>query len=296
MQSRRRSKDFVAALPWIAPVVLLIGAIVVFPVGFLFWTSTRDLNRYGKDQGSAGFDNFSNLADTRGLALVLTNTVIWVVAVVGITLVLSMALAQFLNKDFPGRKLVRLAVLVPWAASVVMTTTIFYYMLGEFGLVNQLLLDLGLIDEGFTFIGEPRAAFVLAIVVGVFVSIPFTAYTILAGLQSIPGEVIEASRVDGANAWQRYRFVVLPQLRPAIAVATIVNIINVFNSLPILQVLTGGIAGYKADTTTTLTFKFIRVDGKIDTAAALSVVNFALILGVIAIYVIAVKPLRAVDR
>ncbi|MEV4129398.1 sugar ABC transporter permease [Nocardia sp. NPDC049707] len=284
------------AVPWIGPSLVLIAAIVAFPVGYMVWTSTRDLSAYGQDRGPAGLANYRNLFDISELGSVLAHTVVWVVSVVLITLVLSAGLAQFLNKEFPGRTAVRMAILVPWAASVVMTTTIFYYMLDpDVGIANRFLVDIGLLDRGYGFTKQPTPAFLVAIGVAVFVSIPFTTYTILAGLQSIPAEIDEAGRVDGASAWQRYRYLTLPQLRPAIAVATIINIINVFNSLPILQVITGSIAGFGADTTTTLTFKLIRQNQQLDTAAAMSVLNFALIVVIIAIYVKVVKPTQQVD-
>ncbi|MFF0528571.1 carbohydrate ABC transporter permease [Nocardia amikacinitolerans] len=284
------------AVPWLGPALLLIVAIVAFPVGYMLWTSTRDLSAYGQDRGSAGLANFRALFDIGELGAVLAHTVVWVVSVVLITLVLSAGLAQFLNKDFPGRTAVRMAILVPWAASVVMTTTIFYYMLDpDVGIANRFLVDIGLLDRGYGFTKQPTQAFLVAIGVAVFVSIPFTTYTILAGLQSIPAEIEEAGRVDGAGPWQRYRYLTLPQLRPAIAVAIVINIINVFNSLPILQVITGSIAGFSADTTTTLTFKLIRQNQQVDTAAAMSVLNFALIVVIIAIYVKLVRPTRQVD-
>ncbi|MRH87220.1 ABC transporter permease subunit [Nocardia sp. SYP-A9097] len=285
-----------AALPWVGPVLVLIAAIVVFPAGYMLWTSTRALSPYGQDQGPAGFANYRRLFTIPELGPILVHTVVWVVAVVGLTLLLSAALAQFLNKDFPGRTAVRMAVLVPWAASVVMTTTIFYYLLDpDVGIANRFLVDIGVLDRGYGFTKQPGPAFLVAIAVGVFVSVPFTTYTILAGLQSIPSEISEAGRMDGANSWQRYRYLTLPQLRPAIAVASIINIINAFNSLPILQVLTGSIAGFSADTTTTLTFKLIRQNQQVDTAAAMSVLNFALIVVIIAIYVKVVRPTEQVD-
>lgn len=286
-----------AALPWIGPSLVLIAAVVAFPACYMVWTSTRDLSAYGQDRGSAGLANYRALFAISELGSVLGHTVVWVVGVVLVTLVLSAALAQFLSKDFPGRAAVRMAILVPWAASVVMTTTIFYYMLDpDVGIANRFLVDIGLLDRGYGFTKQPTQAFLVAMGVAVFVSVPFTTYTILAGLQSIPAEIEEAGRVDGAGAWQRYRHLTLPQLRPAIAVATIINIINVFNSLPILQVITGSIAGFSADTTTTLTFKLIRQNQQVDTAAAMSVLNFALIAVIIAIYVKLVRPAAETDR
>ncbi|MGK8502037.1 carbohydrate ABC transporter permease [Nocardia asiatica] len=292
-----RRRGVLAALPWIGPSLVLIAAIVAFPACYMVWTSTRDLSAYGQDRGNAGLANYRALFGISELGSVLVHTVVWVAGVVLLTLVLSAALAQFLHKDFPGRTAVRMAILVPWAASVVMTTTIFYYMLDpDVGIANRLLVDIGLLDRGYGFTKQPTQAFLVAMGVAVFVSVPFTTYTILAGLQSIPAEIDEAGRVDGAGAWQRYRYLTLPQLRPAIAVATIINIINVFNSLPILQVITGSIAGFAADTTTTLTFKLIRQNQQVDTAAAMSVLNFALIVVIIAIYVRLVRPTREVDR
>lgn len=292
-QPGRRSTATLRALPWIGPVLVLVAAVVAFPAGYMLWTSTRRLNAYGQDRGPAGLDNFRALFAIDELGSVLLHTVAWVIAVVVLTLMLSAGLAQFLNKDFPGRTAVRMAILVPWAASVVMTTTVFAYLLDpDVGIVNRFLVDIGVLDRGFGFTKAAGPAFLAAIGVAVFVSVPFTTYAILAGLQAIPAELEEAGRVDGAGAWQRYRYLALPQLRPAIAVATIVNIINVFNSLPILQVLTGSIAGFSADTTTTLTFKLIRQNQQVATAAALSVLNFALIAVIIAVYVKLVRPVK----
>lgn len=281
------------ALPWLGPALLLIVSIVVFPVGYMLWTSTRDLSSFGVDRGPAGAENFTRLLEFGPLLRVLLNTAVWVVGVVGITLLISLGLAQFLSKAFPGRRVVRLTLIIPWAASVVMTSTVFVYALDPFyGVINRLLVDVGILEAGYGFTRNTVPAFLIAMAVAVFVSLPFTTYTLLAGLQTVPGDVLEAAQMDGAGSWQRYRSIVLPLLRPAIAVATIINIINVFNSLPILQVLTGSLPGYSADTTTTLIFKFIRQERQLDTASALSVLNFLLVVGVIAVYLKVVKPMR----
>jgi multiple sugar transport system permease protein len=135
-------------------------------------------------------------------------------------------------------------------------------------------------------------AFAVAMGVAVFVSLPFTTYTLLAGLQTIPDDVLEAARIDGAGRVASYRLIVLPMLRPAIAVATLINIINVFNSLPILRMIAGSIPGYSADTTTTLIFKLIQTERQVDTASALSVVNFALVVVITLVYLRIARPMR----
>lgn len=289
----RRLRASVQALPWLAPVLVLIVTIVIFPAGYMVWTSTRKLSQFGVDKGSAGFDNYLRLLEFNAMPRVLLNTAIWVIGVVGITVVISMLIAQFLSKAFPGRKLVRLALIIPWAASVVMTTTVFAYGLDPFyGIINKLLVDIGILDQPYGFTRNAIPAFASSMALAVFVSLPFTVFAILAGLQTIPEDVVEAAEVDGATGWQVYRQVILPLLRPALAVAAIINIINVFNSLPILQVMTGSLPGYKADTTTTLIFKFIRTELEVDTASALSVVNFVFIMIIIGVYLVVLRPMR----
>ncbi|WP_173923650.1 carbohydrate ABC transporter permease [Agromyces sp. Marseille-P2726] len=296
-QRKPGGRDLVAALPWVAPAVLLIFAIVLFPAGFMFYNSTRDISISGLDQGSVGFDNYVEVFTFPYFWPIFLRTIVWVVAVVGVTVVISLGLAQILNKAFPGRRIVRLAVIIPWAASVVMTTMVVYYGLEPyFGIINTFLVDVGLIQtpEGYGWTRNPETAFAWSIVIAIFVSLPFTTYTILAGLQTVPADVLEAAKMDGAGPARTYFGVVLPQLRGALSVAVLINIINVFNSLPILKIMTGSIPGYDADTIMTMIFKYIQNQHKVDVASALSVVAFLIVIVIVAVYVKVVKPMREV--
>ena len=116
----------------------------------------------------------------------------------------------------------------------------------------------------------------------------------LAGLQAVPADAIEAAKMDGAGPARVYWAIIVPQLRSAFAVAILINIINVFNSLPILKVMTGSIPGYGADTIMTMIFKYIELHKKVDVASALSVVAFLIVIAIVAIYVKAVKPMKEV--
>ncbi|MFI2487177.1 carbohydrate ABC transporter permease [Promicromonospora kroppenstedtii] len=290
-------KDLAKALPWIGPAVALIAAVVLFPVGLMFWNSTRDISQSGVDDGGVGLANFATVIGFQYFWPILGRTVVWVVVVVGCTLVGSLALAALLKKAFPGRRLVRMAVIVPWASSVVMTTLVVHYGLEPyFGIINSFLVDVGLIGtpEGYGWTRHPGTAFAWAMAVAVFVSLPFTTYTILAGLQTVPGETVEAARIDGASGPRTYFSVVLPQLRGAISVAVLINIINVFNSLPILRVMTGSIPGYDADTVMTMIFKYMQNQRQIDLASALSVIAFLVVVVIVAVYVRVVRPLEEV--
>lgn len=289
----RHWASLVAALPWIGPVLILIFGVVLFPAVYMIYNSTRRISQAGTNIEGVGFANFSTVLDDPNLPRILLNTLVWVVVVVTVTVILSLALANFLNKPFPGRTLVRMTVVVPWAASVVMTTTVFYYGLDRnYGIMNAFFVDVGILDSPYGFTKNVTTALAVAIVVGIFVSIPFTTYTLLAGLQAVSGDMLEAAKMDGAGRFRTYFSVVLPQLRGALAVAVLINVINVFNNLPILRIMTGSIPGYSADTLMTYIFKVLQFDRRLDLASALSVINFAIVIVIVAAYVKIVKPMK----
>lgn len=129
--------------------------------------------------------------------------------------------------------------------------------------------------------------------VAVFVSIPFTTYALLAGLQAIPGDVYEAARLDGASKARTYWSVTLPLLRPALLVAALINVMNVFNSFPIIYTMTAG--GPGNETSTTTIFMFTLKQSDIGEAAAMSVVNFGFIIVIVALFLRATKWNSAED-
>jgi ABC-type sugar transport system permease subunit len=278
-----RLRSALGPLPWIAPAVVLISVVVVWPVVEMVRSSFLRIRRTGVVKGYNGTDNYTKLFDEPSFTSVLWNTLVWVFCVVGITILVSLFLAQLFNQQFPGRRVARWALIVPWAASVFMTAVVFRWVLQlNYGAINTLLLDLHVIDKPRDWLGTPGSSFPWMIGVAVFVSLPFTTYTLLAGLQTIPGEVYEAARMDGASRWRTYLSVTLPLLRPAILVAVVINLINVFNSFPIIWAMTGGGPGYETDTTTTFMYKLKVSD--IGESAALSAVNFGIVIVLVLVY------------
>jgi ABC-type sugar transport system permease subunit len=275
----------------VLPCLALIAVVVLRPIYVLFSTSRRDLSGSGRDRGPAGWDNFRELfSDRYDLVPIFVRTAAWVVVVVAITLLISLPLAQFLDKPFPGRRFVRYSLIVPWAASVLMTSLVFKWILNPFyGTFNRLLRDMNLIDEPINWLGETGTAFWAMIFVAIFVSVPFTTYVVLAGLQTVPQEFYEAAAIDGATPWQAWRQVTLPQLRPALLVATLVNIINVFNSFPIIWSMTQGGPGFRTSTTTVFMYKLAVENERIDVSAAMAVVNLVLVFIVVLLYLRATR-------
>jgi ABC-type sugar transport system permease subunit len=282
---RRRNQSLVRALgplPWLLPALALIVGVVLWPVYEMVRTSFLRIGSSGYVRGSAGFGKYTELFGEPAFRGVLWHTLIWVVGVVAVTMLGSLALSQLMNRQFRGRSLVRWALIVPWAASVVMSSIIFKWILDwSHGVLNTLLLDLHLISRPVDYLGQPSSAFVWMMAVAVFVSLPFTTYVLLSGHATIPAELYEAAQVDGASRWQVYRRITLPLLRPAMLVGSVINIINVFNSFPIIYTMFTG-AGYGTDTTTTFMYKLKQTD--IGESAAMAVVNFVLILLLVALY------------
>ena len=274
-------------LLWVGPAVVLIAFSVFWPVVTMIQSAFLRISSYGIVDGSAGWANFQNLFNEPDLPSILWRTVIWVFSVVILTLGISLALAQLYNQQFPLRRLARWALIAPWAASVLMTSIVFKWMLDpNNGAINLLLHNLGLLNrlggDAADHLGKASTALPWLIAVAVFVSLPFTTYAILAGLSAIPAEVYEAAKVDGASTLRTYVSITLPLLRPALTVAALINVMNVFNSFPIIWAMTHGQPGY--DTATTTVFMYILKGSDIGESAALSVVNFGLVILVVGLF------------
>jgi multiple sugar transport system permease protein len=294
----RRLLRAATPLAWIGPAIILIVIVVLLPVVVMIQSALQQISPDGFVLGWAGIKNFVTLFQEAALSGVLLRTVIWTVGVVAVTMVISLGLAQLFNAHFPGRRVARWALIVPWASSVMMTALIFRWALdANNGVINVILHDAGLLksfnSNEADWLGRPVSALVWMMVVAVFVSLPFSTYALLSGLQSIPGEVYEAARIDGASRWSLYAGITLPMIRPAILVATLINVINVFNSFPIIWEMTGGGPGYSTSTSTV--FMFTLKQSFIGESAAMSVINFAMVIVIVLIYLRATHWKEQVD-
>jgi multiple sugar transport system permease protein len=215
------------------------------------------------------------------------NTLVWVGAVVILTILIGLGLAQFLSKEFFGRRFVRWAVIVPWAAALVMSSQLFRLMYDYYhGIINQLLLTVGIISKPVDWLGNSTFIMPSMIVVGVFVSLPFTAYLFVAGLNGIPTDIYEAARIDGARPWQIYTSITLPLLRPSILIGVVLNMIYVFNSFPVIWILNGSNPGYGNDTMITYMYKiaFQGATHDVGMSAAAGIFNVIVILIAVSVY------------
>src|SRR5262249_1457687 len=213
----------------LGPSLARLAGVVLYPAIELVRASFGRYSITGLYQGSAGAQNYVRLFAEPALPGVVLNTAVWVAVIVAVTVMLSLGVAQFLDRRFPGRRLVRWALIVPWAASLIMTSKLFVWVYDYyFGMLNRLLEQLHVLTQPVDWLGEESTIMAAMIAVGIYVSLPFTTYVLLAGHQAIPNEVYEAARVDGASGWRTYRSVTLPLLRPALLVAVVLNTVYVF--------------------------------------------------------------------
>jgi multiple sugar transport system permease protein len=283
----RRTRRALAPLPWLLPAIALIGFVVLWPVWVMFATSRQHIDSNGYNLGDYGWKNYSLLFADPNLGSVMFRTLVWVFVILALTVLISLALAQLFNRSFPGRRVVRWALIAPWAASVLMTSIVFRWMLDpNNGVINVFLHQIGVVKTyngtQASWLGSPTSALVWMIVVAVFVSVPFTTYALLAGLSSIPADVYEAARMDGAGKVRTYWAITFPLLRPALLVAIVINLMNVFNSFPIIWTMTGGGPDYQTSTSTVYMYSLKQFN--IGESGALSVVNFGVVIIIVLIF------------
>lgn len=275
----RRLGSTVEPYIWILPSVILMAIFIIVPIGFVFRMAFSQVTKAGLIKGFAGFDNFGKVLGSSKFTMVLKNTVVWTVLVVVLSTVLGFILALILNNQFKGRKVARAIVVFPWATTLVIQASAWKFIINtDYGALNTLLKTLGIIQTNVNWTPTPDAFFAWEIACGIFVTIPFVCFTALSGLQSIDSSLYEAAIVDGASYWQKLFHITLPLVKPSLTVATVLNIIYVFNSFPIVWTITKGDPASRTDTLVTYLYKLAFYNGKQGEAAAVSVIGFLILL------------------
>lgn len=275
----RRLGSTIEPYIWILPSVILMAIFIIVPIGFVFRMAFSKVTKAGLIKGFAGFDNFSKVLGSSKFTMVLKNTVVWTVLVVVLSTVLGFILALILNNQFKGRKVARAIVVFPWATTLVIQASAWKFIINtDYGALNTLLKTLGIIQTNVNWTPTPDAFFAWEIACGIFVTIPFVCFTALSGLQSIDSSLYEAAIVDGASYWQKLFHITLPLVKPSLTVATVLNIIYVFNSFPIVWTITKGDPASRTDTLVTYLYKLAFYNGKQGEAAAVSVIGFLILL------------------
>ncbi len=234
----------------VAPALIIVLAVVFIPAGNAILMSFQNYDlRRPSAMGFIGLDNYIKAFTDTLFWQSLGRTLVWVVFGVGLQFVFGFSLALLLNKKFAGRGIFRSVSLIPWVTPGVLIALMWRWIYdGNFGVLNDLLLRLGVIENAIPFLSQRATAFPLVILTIVWQGIPFFALMILAGLQGIPGELYEASDIDGANGFQKLFRITIPSLKNTIFVTTLLRIIWVANSVDVIFNMTSGGPAYSTQT------------------------------------------------
>jgi len=240
----------------ISPALITFLTVVFIPAvnAILMSFQSYDLRR-PKNIGFIGFDNYIAVLKDQLFWQSLWKTVQWVVLGVGFQFIFGFGLALLLNKKFVGRGIARSISLIPWVTPGVLIGLMWRWIYdGNYGVLNDILLKLGIIHEKIPFLAQQATALPSVIVTIIWQGIPFFALMLLAGLQGIPGELYDAADVDGANGFQKLFRITIPMLKNTIFITTLLRIIWVANSVDIIFNMTEGGPAYSTQTLSVYVF------------------------------------------
>jgi len=227
---------------FLAPSLIVIALVAGYPLFRTIQLSLTQTNllQFPLKSNFVGLLNFKFLVQDAQWWRSVQNTVVFTVVSVAAETLLGLGIAMLVNAKFPGRGAMRTAMLIPWAIPTVVSAQMWRWMYNDvYGVINDMLMKLHLTDKAYAWLANPRLMLPAVISVDVWKTTPFMALLLLAGLQSIPTELYEAARVDGATPWQNFVRVTLPLLRPALLVALIFRTLDALRVFDAIYVMTG---------------------------------------------------------
>ena len=267
------------------PAILLLLLLTLYPVLYGVWISFFNKHSFFPQQTFIGFDNYVFLLrDPEFWAAVWRGTV-YALSTIVLQIMLGVAAALLHNEIFPGRSILRAIVIFPYVVPTVVAVIIWKWLLNsQFGLVNFLIEKAGLVDQPISFMGKDWIM-VSLIIVSVWQFFPFVVIGVLARLQTIPEELYDAAKVDGANTWQRFIHVTLPQLRSVLFVIVLLRSIWMFTKFDTVWLMGEG-AGAGRFIRTLPVYAYMRTLTyyQAGLGAAIAVVMFAILIVSTVIY------------
>jgi len=291
-RNRGTRQDLVFVAVILLPLIILVGILIYFPaIDSLITSFTNENLRIRRLPKFIGLKNYSKLIENSEFWIVTARSLLVVSLTLPLELLISLGLALLLTEVFPGRAMVRTLILLPWMLPPIVNGFLWGWLLnGEYGALNGLLYQMGIIDEYVTWLRNPDTQIIWVAVVQTWTRFAFPTIILLAGLQSIPKDLLDAAKVDGASSWQSFKNIVLPLLMPSFAVALTIEFIASFQIFDVIWTLTaGGSAGGAINpfTKTLMLYNYELVfrDLRIGLGAALSYLILFLSLGVAIIFV-----------
>jgi multiple sugar transport system permease protein len=276
------------------PTIVLLGLFIAYPFVKGVLLSVTD-TKVGVPGQFVGFDNFRKLWNDSIFHVAVYNTFLYTFVTTVFKLALGLWLAILLNRHFRGKAFVRAFILLPFIIPTVLSTFAWKWMFDPtFSVLNWLLFHVGLIHARINWLGDPDLAMVSVIIVNVWRGVPFFAITLLAGLQTISPELHEAAAIDGARAWNRFRYVTWPLLLPVTMVVVLFSVIQTFADFQLVYVLTGGGPANATQLFATYAYQIGVGTGLLSEGAAVSLAIFPVLLLVVIIQLLYIRRVETV--
>jgi multiple sugar transport system permease protein len=291
---RKRWEPFAFA----SPSLVLIAIVIVFPLAYSFWLSLVNLDlSVGPEKDFVGAKNYVEALtkDNRFIGSIWNTAKIIVPALI-VELLLGLGIALMLSRVAHGRPIVTALLAIPAMVSPVMAAMAWRMMLGvKYGAINNLGRQLGILDVYFDWFSSPALSIMTVVLVDVWHNTPFMMLVLLAGLQSIPQELYDAAKADGATTWQSFWFVTLPLLKFTMAVGVMIRMIDLTKLFGLIFILTFGGPGSSTETVAFTTYLVGFKDFRMSYAAALSyvIVGGVLVLTLAFMWVQKIREARA---
>ncbi len=235
----RRKSDLSSALAFLSPTLLVLSAFVFFPVVFSLYLSFHSWNMFSSTAPYVGLGNYSAIVQNPEFWLVLKNTAVYTLGTVPLNMMISLAIASFLNKKLAGKRLLRTAFFAPVIMSSVAAAVIWRWVYEpSFGLLNYCLSWFGI--PAVNWLNNPTSAMFALIVMGVWKTFGFNMVLFSAGLQGIPDHYYEAAQIDGAGRWRQFWNITVPLLSPTTFFVLVMSVIGSFQVFDTVYVLTSG--------------------------------------------------------
>ncbi len=264
------------------PSAVLIVVLVGVPFLRALWLSFHKKLLGLEDAPWIGLQNYGSLLADPAFWQAVQNTLVFTLGSIGSKLALGLAIALVLNETLPLRGLWRSIVMLPYAMPTLVSVLVWKWMYNDVGgVLNYLASQAKLTDHPTLWLGDPNVAMGSVIAVNVWRGFPFFVITILAGLQTVPQELYDAAKVDGAGVWPRFRQVTLPGILPVVAVTTLFSAILTFNDFSIIWILTQGGPGNVTQVLATLTYKIAIPGLELGKGVAVSVLMLPIMVGLI---------------
>lgn len=275
---RKEMSETTLGRVFVTPAIFLMALVALFPVVYAFVISLQGYTGR-QNEGFAGFDNYVTALTNERFWTSLQFTLVFTVTSVAAEFVIGLGFALLMNQAFRGRGVTRAAILVPWVIPTVIAAQMWFFLFNVTpGFINSLF---GLGD--FSWLGQSGWASFTIIFADVWKTAPFVALLLLAGLQTIPGDVYEGARVDGAKMFQRFWYITMPLLKPAILVALLFRTVEALRVYDLPQVMTGG--AFDTESLSILVQQYVVRTPDPGLGSALSTITFILILGVGLVFV-----------